>query len=264
MEIPATKIKLKERLSLGLNYGLQSLEDALDHSSLLKDEIIAFRSQYNDLNKIASQGILGYEQVEIGYNKIRQGLLRLIDRIESSDLIQQESLPKVQNNELQNRKENFFELLKIHFNNLEQVQVTLNTSYGDSYREDIRKGREAISFLYHDIFKYNFQQPRSGDDVSSIIDFSKKFFEVQYPRMEAYMNTLGFILKYISEAEVDQGFFFGVVDSILSSSEKSMLFYFAISNDDPSLKSLLREAKIVEEKLKTKLVKESDYELILE
>jgi hypothetical protein len=71
MELSEIKIKLKERLALGLNYGLQSLEESLVNESILKNDIITFKSQYNDLNKIASQGILGYEQVEIGYNKIK-------------------------------------------------------------------------------------------------------------------------------------------------------------------------------------------------
>ena len=70
MELIEKKIKLKERLALGLNYGLQSIEETLINTSALKNEIVTYKSQYNDLNKIASQGILGYEQVEIGYNKI--------------------------------------------------------------------------------------------------------------------------------------------------------------------------------------------------
>ena len=94
-------------------------------NSVLKNEIVTFKSQYNDLNRIASQGILGYEQIEIGYNKIRQSLLGLIDRMEDVDVGNKTDLPQVQNNELQNRKENFFELLKIHFNNLEGVQAVL-------------------------------------------------------------------------------------------------------------------------------------------
>lgn len=262
MEITDIKIKLKERLALGLNYGLQSLEESLAHDSILKDEIITFKSQYNDLNKIASQGILGYEQVEIGYNKMRQGLLKMIDKIEGADLINKTELPKVQNNELQNRKENFFELLKIHFTNLENVTVNLQISMGDSYREDNRKGREAISYLYKDVFYYNFIRPRPSVETGDIITYSKDFFEIRYPRMEAYVKTLGFILKYINEAEVDQGFFFGVVDSILASHEKAMLFYYAIGNIEPDLKKLLTEADIINEGIKNKLIKEEHFELL--
>ncbi len=250
MKITDIKIKLKERLALGLNYGLQSLEDSLTDNSILKDEIITFKSQYNDLNKIASQGILGYEQVEIGYNKIRQGLLKMIDKIEGGDLENSQTLPKVQNYELQNRKENFFELLKIHLTNLESVAVNLQIYMGDSYREDNRKGREAISYLYKDVFCYSFINPRPSVEVNDISTYSKDFFELGYPRMEAYMRTLGFILKYINEAEVDQGFFFGVVDSILSSHEKAMLFYYAIGNVEPDFKTLLIESNIINEGIK--------------
>ena len=262
MEITDIKIKLKERLALGLNYGLQSLEDSLSNNSILKDEIITFKSQYNDLNKIASQGILGYEQVEIGYNKIRQGLLKMIDKIDGVDLKNSQSLPKVQNNELQNRKENFFELLKIHFNNLESVTVNLQIYMGDSYKEDNRKGREAISYLYKEAFCHNFLRPRPSVTVGHISDYSKEFFELGYPRMEAYMRTLGFILKYVNEEELDQGFFFGVVDSILSSHEKAMLFYYAIGNVEPDFKSLVIESEIINEGIKNKLIQDDHYDLL--
>ncbi|HFA50745.1 MAG TPA: hypothetical protein ENJ95_17190 [Bacteroidetes bacterium] len=262
MELSDIKIKLKDRLSLGLNYGLQSVEEALAGQSILKDDIVTYKSQYNDLNKIASQGILGYEQVEIGYNKIRQGLIRMIDKIESADLANHKALPKVQNNELQNRKENFFELLKIHFTNLENIRVVLQTSYDGQYKDDIRKGREAVSFLYKDVFKYAFEQPRRGEEVSDIAAYAKGFFENKYPRMEAYMNTLGFILKYISEAEVDQGFFFGVVSSILSSDEKAMLLYFALGSPDPGFKQLLTESDIISERIKNRLLKEEHFDLL--
>ncbi len=263
MELVEIKLKLKERLALGLNYGLQSIEDTLVNTSVLKNEIITFKSQFNDLNRIASQGILGYEQVEIGYNRIRQALLGLIDKMENADVGNKKDLPKIQNNELQNRKENFFELLKIHFTNLENVTVKLQTSYGSEYREDLRTGRDAVLFLFNDIFRYNFTQPRRSDDVSDISIYSKEFFEVKYPRMEAYMNTLGFILEYISEAEIDQGFFFGVVNSILSSSEKIMLIYFAIGNIEPGFKKLLMDSNVINEGLKKKLIKEEHYELLL-
>lgn len=76
------------------------------------------------------------------------------------------------------------------------------------------------------------------------------------------MKTLGFILKYINEAEVDQGFFFGVVDSILSSHEKAMLFYFAIGNVEPDFKTLLIESGIIDEGIKNKLIAEEHYELL--
>ena len=262
MELTDIKIKLKERLSLGLNYGLQSLEEALANTSVLKDEIIAFKSQYNDLNKIASQGILGYEQVEIGYNKIRQGLLIMIDKIATADLIDQNKLPSVQNTELQNRKENFFELLKIHLNNLESITVTLQTWTGDNYKEDIRKGREAVSYLCKEIFYYNFKHPRRNVEVGTIEEYAKDWFEIRYPRMEAYMNTLCFILKYISEEEVDQAFFYGTVNAVLSSTEKIMMIYYAVAGLNSDFKELLNESGIIQESLKLKLIAEEHYELL--
>ncbi|MEO1259774.1 MAG: hypothetical protein AAFZ15_13360 [Bacteroidota bacterium] len=262
MELTDIQIKLKERLSLGLNYGLQSLEEALANTSLLKDEIITFKSQYNDLNKIASQGILGYEQVEIGYNKIRQGLLSMIDKITATDLINQNKLPGVQNTELQNRKENFFELLKIHFNNLESVTVTLQTWTGDQYKEDIRKGREAVTYLCKQIFYYNFKHPRPSVEVGTIEEYARDWFEIRYPRMEAYMNTLCFILRYISEEEVDQAFFYGTVKAVLSTTEKIMMIYYAIAGLNADFKKILNESGIIEGNLRSKLIEQKHFDLL--
>ena len=261
MELSTIQLKLKERLALGLNYGLQSIEDTLVPTSLLKNEIVTYKSQYNDLNRIASQGILGYEQVEIGYNKIRQGLLEIIDKLAENDLENREKLPELQNRELQNRKENFFELLKIHTNNLESIEVAL-TSYGEQLNKDIRKGREAIRFLYHEIFKYNYHQPGYGKEKPAVIPYTRSFFTEKYPRMEVYMKTLGFILKYVQDEEVEQGFFLGVVKSILSSSEQLMLFYYAISGIEPGCGSLLISSGLLDENISQNLLEPSHFELL--
>ena len=261
MDITEMKNKLKDRLALGLNYGLQALEESIKKDSILRNEIITFKSQFNDLNRIAGQGILGYEQVEIGYNKIRQGLLKLIEKIERADLTNQKKLPKVQNTELQNRKENFFELLKIHFNNLENLRIVLTNS--NNIEKDIRTGREAISFIYKDLFIYGFKNPRSTEKNVSIEAYSADFFEEKFPRLEPYLNTLLFIMEYIEQGEIDQGFFFGVLSSILSSDEKALLLYYSLSKIAPDALDLLKESGIITQHIQPKLIETTHFEKIV-
>ena len=260
MELATIQSKLKDRLALGLNYGIQSLEEALAESSVLNNDMVTLRSQYNDLNRIASQGILGYEQVEIGYNKMRQGLLELIDRIEPGDLADQQNLPKVQNRDLQHRKENFFELLKIHLRNLEAVKTRMEVSSGDNYRVDERTGRDAIAMIYRDIFPHQFKYQR-GEKLD-IQGYSKKFFEEYYPSLEVYMRTVGFILKYVQEEEVEQAFFTGVICSLLSMHEVALMIYYALSGIDPAFPKLLLDSEIVEERHTKMLVEEGHWGLL--
>ena len=253
MQLDEIRSQLKERLALGLHYGIQSIEESLAEHSMLKNEMVTFRSQFNDLNRIATQGVLGYDQVEIGYAKMRQGLLALIDRMEANDLTIGEELPEVQNRELQHRKENFFELVKLHLSNLEAVTVRIESSWSDSRQVDIHTGRQAFGMLYHDIFKHGFKFQRGGETLD-ISGFSKVFFEKNYPSLEVYMKTLGFILAYIQEEEVEQGFFNGVIRSLLSNAEIVMAVYYAQSNIDPQFQKLLRTSKIVAQRHQEMLI----------
>jgi len=84
--------KLKKRLALGLNYGLKSVEELLPEDSSLQNDFINLKSQYNDLNRIASQNLLDYAQIELGFNKIRIGLIAVIDKMEETDSISKKTL----------------------------------------------------------------------------------------------------------------------------------------------------------------------------
>ncbi len=262
MQLPEVKEQLQERLALGLNYGLQSIEEIIDRSSSFRSEIINFKSQFNDLNRIASQNILGYEQIEIGYNKIRLGILAIIDKLSQEDLIQKEELPQIRNNELQHRKQNFFELLKIHLANLEAVRVVLTTSYNDEYREDIRVGREAMAFIYKSSFQESLKYPR-GKTFRDIKDFSADYFANVDTKLEVYMNTLAFILAYIHEDEVDQQFFTGVVRSVLSRNEIALIIYYALAGLEPSFRQRLLKAKLITPNDKKLLIEEEHLDLLL-
>lgn len=256
------KPTLKQRLTLGLNYGLQAVEEALADDSPLRNQLIHYQSQYNDLSRMGSQGILPYDQLEIGLNKIRQGLLELIDAIGEGDARQQEQLPNPRNTELQHRKQNFFELLRIHYANLEKVQQIM-TYYGDGgQNQEVRAGREAFRGIYKDSFSYRFSNPRAGEEMS-IQAFSRHFFLIDYPLMEVYFKTVRFILEYILEDEVEQDFFLGVFKSSLSSAELIMICYYAISDLDPGWKKVLVSSGILEENIRQALIDPEHYDLLL-
>jgi len=263
MKPNALKSKLKERIALGLNHGLQSVEEVLKPESPLYNELITYKSQYNDLNRIASQNLIRYEQIEIGLNKIRSGLLGLIDRIEEQEFKGGDTaLPQLKNNELQFRKNNFFQLLEIHYNNLENVNIVM-TSYGSQDSKDIvRTGRDAIHYIYTKFFKYGFNNPRHDEKelVKDIRAYSRHFYITLFHRMEVYMKTIKFILTYILEEEMEQAFFLDVFKSILSSYEQVSIFYYALSDIDPEFDEVLKKADLLGPSLIDLVVKKEHLE----
>ena len=262
MKSNALKSKLKERIALGLNHGLKSVEEVLKPESPLYNELITYKSQYNDLNRIASQNLIRYEQIEIGLNKIRSGLLGLIDRIEEQEFKGGNApLPQLKNNELQFRKNNFFELLEIHYKNLENINIVM-TTYGEDDKDTVRTGRDAIHFIYNDFFKYGFNNPRHNEKelVENIRTYSRHFYIKGFHRMEVYMKTIKFILTYILEEEMEQGFFLDVFKSILSSYEQVSIFYYALSDIDPEFDEVLKKADLFSPSLIDLLVKKEHLE----
>ncbi|MEM1322770.1 MAG: hypothetical protein AAGG75_21065 [Bacteroidota bacterium] len=252
MELQALKNQLKERIALGLNYGLKAVLDLLSKSSPLYSEAITFKSQFNDLNAIANQNVLPYEQLELGLNKIRRGLISLIDRIEESDTQNEPSLAKPKNNELQFRKSNFFQLLNIHYRNLQGIII-------DSSDGKI-EGRQAIKFIYES-FGYAHRYPR-GDDAELLKDiaaFSHKYFK---HRIEVYIKTVRFILEYIMEEELEQDFFMGVFQSILSTFELRCIFYYGISGLQPGFAEVLRRAELFEAHFADQLLTAEHFEAL--
>lgn len=247
--------KLKERLALGINYGLKSLEEVVSPSSSLWDEVVAFKSRYNELNRIVSHSLIPYEQLEIGLNKIRLGLIDVINKLSEADLKEREELPDLKNNELQFRKNSFFQLLDIHFKNLSTVAITYHG--GVDYKEEVKYGRAAISEIY-DNFKYAFTDTKGGE----IIAFTSQYLARQRPRLEVYMKTVEFILRYIMEEELEQSFFLNVLLSILSTHELLLIFYYALSDIDDDFSTILVEAKIFDDKLKKRLIQEAHYDLM--
>lgn len=258
------KRELKQRITLGLNYGLQSIEEVLNQESLLMNEFINFKSQYNDLNRLASQNTLPYAEVERGFNKIRMGLIDIIDRMQENDTVQKETLPELKNTEIQFRKNNFFELLDIHYSNLSNVSLTMEYSYSDQRDKQTFKGIEAMQKIYIEFFAYGFKDQRVYGDqsVKDIQAYSLDFYDKQFPRLEPYLKTVKFVLEYILEEKLEQAFFLGIFKSVLSSYELLLIFYFAISGLEPEFKKMLMEGKFFDERFPGKLIKAEHFELL--
>ena len=260
MELNKLKIQLKERIAMGLNVGLKSLSEALNHNSSYYNDLLTFKGKFNDLK--GSQMLMDYSQSEIGFNQIRVGLFALIDKFTEADVNTNDSLPAPKNNELQYRKNNFFRLLELHIDNLEKIVVDYG---GSSSESDIVIGRIAIHG-YIDTFAYNFRQPRDRDakkyKLGDIVDFSRYFFSGRLKVLEVYFNTIKFILNYIDEEELEKDFFMGVIRSILSSSEKACILYYAISGLDESFKEILIKSELLDESIKKNLLEEEHYLLL--
>jgi hypothetical protein len=264
MDQKTFKRELKQRIILGLNYGLQAIGEVLNEESLLMKEFIGFQSQYNDLSRMASQNKLAYSEVEVGFNKIRMGLIDIIDRMEARDTTQEETLPELKNNELQFRKSNFFELLDIHYSNLANVTLVMQYSYSDEKGKDEYRGIDAIRKIYIEFFEYGFKDQASfGANVpKEIPDFAFEFFDSKFPRLDPYMKTLKFILEYIVEEELEQSFFLGITKSVVSTYESLLIFYYALSNIEPDFGKLLLDTDFFEERLQTKLIHKDHYNLL--
>ncbi len=262
MNLEESKKLLKKRISLGIAHGLKSMEEIIVDTSLLLDEFINVKSQYNDLKNMMNQNLLTYEQMEIGLNKIRVSLQSLIARISPADLEAEAQAPKLRNTEMQYRKNNFFKLLEIHFQNLNAISITLTDTIGDHTNVDQREGRYAFDFIYRDIFTYAYQNPHSRELelVKDIRAFSEDFFFRKYRRFEVYMKTLKLILNYIMEEEMEQDFYLNILESVLSNNEMKIVFYYAMSDQNKELKNILIETKLLDKSLAGALLEESHWD----
>ncbi len=261
MDLISIRKEMKERMALGLNYGIQAVEEIIAPESIHSNEIINYKSQYNDLNRIASQNILDYAQIEMGLNKIRMGLIDLIDRLEMEDLRDRQELPEVQNRDLQYRKNNFFQLLDIHFVNLNQIKVELTYSAGSAKEIDLKTGREAMDYIYDHYMRFPVKDRKLDIVGQSVINYVQDFFE-KYTRLEVYMKTVGFILEYIKEDKVEQHFFKGVFKSILSTPEMVLIFYCALSDTIPGFKKTISSSGFIDETIQPFLMSKDHLALL--
>lgn len=257
MEIQETRRQLKERIALGLTYGLKAIEEVISAKAGVFDELIMYKSQFNDLNSFASKGLFDYTQFEIGSNKIRKGLLDLIERLGAADFKETDRLPEPKNDDVQHRRTNFFQLMRLHENNLENLKFKEDLIFGSETQTTVYTGRQLLHKVYQDYFGRAFRENKDQE----IAEYCHQFFEKDRFFLEVYFKTIGFILAYIQEEEIDRAFYLGIVQSVLSRQELAFIFYYCVSDVQPGFRELVQKSKLLDSSIKSKLISEQHYHL---
>jgi len=249
------KSDLKGRVAKGLNYGIEAMEDILNPTTTAYNQFIALKSKYSDLMHFSSINTLSYEQLEIGFDKLRNSLLLLVDGLSDNDFRKQSVNIEISNKSLSYRRTNFFQLLEIHFQNLEKISHRITDYYDrvqDKWEYRRVEGREAIFHIY-DALQYNFKEKQENTPENLRLYF-KDFFTKEYGAIEVYLKNLSHILSYILAEEVEQGFFIHTLKAVLSKVELAMIYYYAFSGIDLQFKTYTDLVELVEEPLRQVLI----------
>lgn len=241
----ALKQDLKGRVAKGLNYGIEAIDDILSHLSLTYNQFITLRSKYSDLMHYSSINTLSYEQLELGFDKIRSQLLRLIDTLSEEDINKQTIQTEMTNNALPYRRSNFFQLLEVHYKNLEKIGFTVNEDYNQNTQEWIKRrttGREAIFHIY-DNLSYSFKRAAEQSEATLKQHF-QKYFSSEYGAFEVYLKNVNQLLSYILEQQEEQLFFLNTLKSSLSKYELAMIYYYGLTDIDPAFSKMATQAKL--------------------
>ena len=229
--------ELKERVSKGLNYGLEAVEKVLSPKSKIFNQFILIKSKYNDLMHFSSINVLPYDELEVGFDKLRSNLIRLIDNIQEVDVEEDGIQPEIQNKALPYRRENFFRLLDIHFKNLEGIyyEEQIFNPKDQKYEKDRWEGREAVFNWYsHLRRRFSSQDKVDQEGIQAIFG---DFFTHEIGSFDVYFKHIKHMANYIQAAEIDQQFFFDTLIASLSRYELAMLFYYTIADIDPDFRA---------------------------
>ncbi|GJM33673.1 MAG: hypothetical protein DHS20C18_26740 [Saprospiraceae bacterium] len=256
MDLHQTQLDLKSRVAKGLNFGIEAVEKMLANNAVVYNDFILLKSQYNDLMHLSSINTLPYEQIELGLNKLRTHLLKIIDNIGEDDLDRPEVDLALKNTALPNRRTNFFKLLDIHFQNLASIcYVELrpgDSGYSDEYRVS---GREGIHNLYGGAkFRFGKKEQIKGDHLAYIQEYFGNYFRGDTGMFEVYFNNIKHLLAYVMEDEIDQPFFLNTLRSLFSRYELAFIFYYVLSGQDDAFKTLIRKSGLITDSIRDVLV----------
>ncbi len=256
MEIQNIKEELKLRIATGLNFGIEALEEVLDKYSRLYNQFILLKSKYNDLMQYSSINVLPYNELELGFDKLRNSLLSLIDQMEVVDASKSNVEQEPENKALTHRRTNFFQLMDIHFQNLQAIvyREQVWDSTNSKYNVERLAGREAV-FKIYDNLRYAFTRRFQEETAVEVRDYFKDFFLNERGMLEVYIKNIRHLLEYVVETEVDRKFFINTLKSILSRFELSLLFYYGLTNIDPVFSQLLRDTGFLSDVRRDTLMK---------
>ncbi len=256
MELQQTQLDLKTRVAKGLNFGIEAVEKMLANDATGYNDFILLKSQYNDLMHLSSINTLPYEQIELGLNKLRTHLLKIIDNLSEEDLNRPKMDVGLKNTALPNRRTNFFKLLDIHFRNLEDLCYVELRSMGSNYDQEYRvNGREAAHKHYDGMrFRFGKREQLQGDHLPYIREYFGKYFRGDSGMFEVYFNNIKHLLDYVLEDEVDQPFFLDTLRSLFSRYERGLIFYYALTDLDQEFTQLIEASGLINESIRDILI----------
>lgn len=238
----SVQVELKERVAKGLNFGIEAVEEVLDASSPLYNEFILLKSKYNDLMYVSSLNTLPYDQLELGLNRMRGNLMHIIEQLDGDSLKKDEVAADIKVQALPNRRTNFFQLLHLHHQNLEDI--TFAEIHSD--KTVTWNGRGAIYEIFYSCkraFKRN-NRDSTFEDWKAVKAFFNEYFTNEDGCWEVYFKNVKHMMRYVLESQVEQAFFLGTLNAVFSKYELAMLYYYAHSGLDPELPELIQQCKL--------------------
>lgn len=243
---------LKNRIAKGLNFGIEAVEEVLDPTSSIYNDFVLLQSKYNDLMYISSMNTLPYEQIEIGMDRLRSTLLALVGRLDEDSLQKEEVNTNLKMQALPARRANFFQLLDIHFKNLDAIQ------YVEIFdkKETREVGRQAI-FQFYNMHRRSFRSREEvqGAEGWAILQayFYDHFFN-ETGRFEVYFKNIKHLLSYTLSSEVERQFFLDTVSSLFSKFELATIFYYVLSEIDPEFNELVKLSQLIDKSVDNILI----------
>ena len=252
MDIEKLKVTLKSRVAKGLNYGIEAVEEVLDPAGKLYDEFIAIQSKYNDLMYVSGMNMLPYEQIAVGQDRLRSVLLTFISGLDERSLKKEEVTTGIKDSALPTGRGNFFQLVDIHFRNLDAIKYV--EVFGGV--ESVQTGREAL-FSWYQTHRRKFRndkQIHSPDGIQIVRDYFVDYFQHEKGTIEIYFKNIKHLMAYVLESELEQAFFLNTLRSLFSRYELGFIFYFALSGVEPDFKELVEQTQLMAETVRDVLI----------
>lgn len=250
-------------MARGLNYGIEALEEVLSSDTDLANDFILYKSKYNDLMHLSSLNTLPYSEIELGMDRLRQGLLQLVDRLEPDHLVQAEVKTDLTNKALPHRRTNFFRLIDLHFRNLQDIYYLTQVYNAEKqlYETERYAGRDAV-FRTIRMIKRNYlgEYEEEDDSQYTMRAYFKEFFQNEEGILEVYLKNVQHLLAYSRETEEDQRFFLDTLRSLLSRSELVLLFYHTAVTEQAEQRQLVVDAPLWDESLAQYLIRPQHFE----
>lgn len=262
MELGNVKKELKSRVAKGLNFGVEAVDEVLQPDSDLYNQFILLKSKYNDLMYMSSMNTLAYEQIALGLDRLRNHLIQIIDHMEGQHLGKETVEQNFNISALPTRRANFFKLLDIHYLNLNAISYM---EYIGSEISNRQSGRKAMyELLQGHRRRLRNKEELSGEGATAFIrEHFASWFQNEITGIEVYLKNIKHMLQYALASEVEQEFFLATLRSLFSRFEQGFIFYYAFCGLDPEFTALVLQGKILDESVKSFLIREEDYDLLL-